>query len=299
MRSEKLLTHQDYDVGEKQSPKKNTIQLLVCDIDGTLIDRKGKISKENREAIAALGRNGIGFTLATGRMDRTARFYVQQLSVSLPIIANNGAVIRDCQSDKILSQTVMHDQDAAHVIEWLWERQIDFLCYTADDAYYPAYGTRVQYIIETNATLEENQIKPVSVTKLETTDLPDDTTGWVKIHAVCPDLQTVDEMKKMLDSETDCIGVRPGTTQVDVMASGVSKGQGLLQLSDLLGVDLASIAVIGDHDNDVPMFQVAGLAIAMGDGSQAAREASHVVTLPQDEAGVAEAIRRHILTERS
>ena len=47
----------------------------------------------------------------------------------------------------------------------------------------------------------------------------------------------------------------------------------------------------------MPMFEVAGLAIAMGNAPDHVRRAAHVVTGPVSAGGLAEAIYRHVLRE--
>jgi hydroxymethylpyrimidine pyrophosphatase-like HAD family hydrolase len=52
---------------------------------------------------------------------------------------------------------------------------------------------------------------------------------------------------------------------------------------------------IGDNENDIPMFQYAGLGIAMDNGEDCAKEAADYVTAANKEDGVAKAIEKFIL----
>jgi hydroxymethylpyrimidine pyrophosphatase-like HAD family hydrolase len=51
---------------------------------------------------------------------------------------------------------------------------------------------------------------------------------------------------------------------VDVLPAGCSKGQALLQLAVDRGIDTKEIVAIGDNWNDVPMLDVAGWAVLLG-----------------------------------
>ena len=73
------------------------------------------------------------------------------------------------------------------------------------------------------------------------------------------------------------------------------KGAGLLELSKLLGVPAAEIAVIGDGGNDVLMFEQSGLSVAMGNAEPAVKAAADFVTDSNAEDGFAKAIERFIL----
>ena len=58
----------------------NKIKLIALDIDGTLLNSKGEVSKKNQEAIAYAERKGIYVILATGRMYRSANHFAQYFS---------------------------------------------------------------------------------------------------------------------------------------------------------------------------------------------------------------------------
>jgi len=58
----------------------------------------------------------------------------------------------------------------------------------------------------------------------------------------------------------------------------VSKGQGLELVADELGLDPATFVAIGDSENDVSTFEVAGRAIAVANADDAALAAADEVT---------------------
>ncbi|WP_348644659.1 HAD hydrolase family protein [Starkeya sp. ORNL1] len=58
---------------------------------------------------------------------------------------------------------------------------------------------------------------------------------------------------------------------------------------------LDEVAVIGDMVNDLPMFEVGGLSIAMGNASDAVKGQANFVTTSNDEDGVAHAIEQFVL----
>ena len=69
--------------------------LVVSDLDGTLIPLSGKISRKNIEAVHCFLAAGGTFTAATGRSPSIAQPYFEQLSITTPVIVNNGAAIYD------------------------------------------------------------------------------------------------------------------------------------------------------------------------------------------------------------
>lgn len=275
---------------------RQNFKLVACDMDGTLLDLAEQISAENHAAIRELTGQGIGFTLVTGRIDRMTRPYVRQLDVSIPIIACNGAIVRDCASDAVLYRAAISPDDVREIVSWLKHLGYDHLCYTADCVYYPADSRRIQRFRDFNSFLEQVGEKTIKLIRLNDQIL-NEVTDIVKILAVLPDRQAIDQTHQLLCRETGCLGELSDTTMMDIMAAGVNKGTGLMRLADMLQVDLSQIAALGNHDNDVTMLRTAGLGIAMADASPAARKAARYVTGSHDQSGVAQAIRRYILRE--
>ena len=66
-------------------------------------------------------------------------------------------------------------------------------------------------------------------------------------------------------------------------------------LCALLGIDLRQTAVIGDMTNDVSMFEIAGLAIAMGQAPDAVKASADIVTTSNAEDGFSRAVENLIL----
>jgi hydroxymethylpyrimidine pyrophosphatase-like HAD family hydrolase len=82
---------------------------------------------------------------------------------------------------------------------------------------------------------------------------------------------------------------------LDVTNREADKGHAVRAICRSVGVPPAQTAVIGDQANDIAMFRVAGLSIAMGQGTDEVKASAHFVTNPNTADGVARAIERLIL----
>ena len=79
---------------------------------------------------------------------------------------------------------------------------------------------------------------------------------------------------------------------------GIDKGRLVELLAERLGgVPRDEILVLGDMENDLEMFRKAGFAVAMGNASEAVKQAANAVTLSNDEDGFAAAIERYVFGE--
>jgi len=69
-------------------------KLLAVDIDGTLINRYGDVSIENREALAMVRNSGMQVSLSTGRSLKSSVRIINQLSLDSYHVFFDGALVR-------------------------------------------------------------------------------------------------------------------------------------------------------------------------------------------------------------
>jgi hydroxymethylpyrimidine pyrophosphatase-like HAD family hydrolase len=79
---------------------------------------------------------------------------------------------------------------------------------------------------------------------------------------------------------------------VELFDPKACKGQALARLAAQLGVPMEQTAAMGDQGNDLSMIKVAGLGIAMGNGSEEVKKAARRETLEVGKGGVAHAVER-------
>ena len=77
----------------------------------------------------------------------------------------------------------------------------------------------------------------------------------------------------------------------EVMPQGATKASGLKRLVEKLDINRDQIMALGDAANDLEMLQFVGQSVAMGNASDDIKSLSKYVTLTNDQAGVAYAIR--------
>ena len=80
---------------------------------------------------------------------------------------------------------------------------------------------------------------------------------------------------------------------VDVCAAETTKGTTLERLAALLGIAREEVMAVGDYFNDRDMLEWAGVGVVMGNASDEVKVGLDV-TGTNDEAGLAQAIRRYV-----
>ena len=84
----------------------------------------------------------------------------------------------------------------------------------------------------------------------------------------------------------------PGSDGCDILKDGIDKGYGLRALARLAGLDPVACVAVGDGDNDAAMLQAAGLGVAMGNASAAAKAAAGQIGPDAAPCGVAQLCRQ-------
>ena len=84
--------------------------------------------------------------------------------------------------------------------------------------------------------------------------------------------------------------IHPGT-MIEYSKRGNTKAKGMERLLEALHIPRAETFAIGDSENDLPMFAVAGTTICMGDGMENLKKAADHITDPVLGDGVFHALR--------
>ena len=79
------------------------------------------------------------------------------------------------------------------------------------------------------------------------------------------------------------------------MSKGISKGNAVSILSDMLGIERENVMCIGDSENDLSMIKFCRIRVAMGNAAECIKENADYITDINNEDGVAKAIEKFIL----
>lgn len=286
------------------------IKLLALDLDGTLLDSGGRIPAENAQAIRAAEERGVLVTFATGRRFRDARPVAIEIGFNAPIVTHNGALIKNADTLETVHVSLLDDATTLEILRVGRGFGGDALVSTD-----PRGSGALLYdrISEENVPLQkyiawaarvhgDNDEGGSAVHHVESLDAVICTTEVVHI-SFSGHCKPMHEMQRVLEEELGdsakiLATIYPKTdfTLLDVMAPDASKASGLRHLAGTHGFSHGEVMAIGDNFNDLEMLEYAGTSVVMGNAQPALleREDFHK-TGTNDEAGVAEAIRKFIL----
>ena len=257
------------------------IQLVVSDVDGTLLTRDKRITGAAKAAVQRLHAAGIGFTIVSSRPTVGIEFLIEPLALSLPFGAFNGSSIVDPQLRPLEHHTVPVSivKRSLAVLEdfgtdtWLFSHD-RWLIRDPDGEY---VGLEQRAIRHTPTLVADFAPHLHEVSKI--VGASSDPTRLQRCE---------DAMREAIGGEATA--VRSQTFYLDITPPGHDKGTFVAAMARRLGIATAAVATIGDMENDLPMFAGSGVSFAMGDAAdQIKRRATHV-TASNEEEGFAKAI---------
>ena len=90
--------------------------LYVSDLDGTLFNKKKRISDRSADIINRCIEKGMLFSVATARMPYGCDYRLKDLHMNVPGIVTNGVFLYDFQSEEIISAEAVPVSAAQKVI---------------------------------------------------------------------------------------------------------------------------------------------------------------------------------------
>jgi Cof subfamily protein (haloacid dehalogenase superfamily) len=288
------------------------IKLLTLDLDGTLLDSRGKIPDANRDAIRSAEAKGVLVTIATGRRFRDARPVGLELDLNAPLITHNGALLKYADSLKNVAFSLLSTETAEEILK-VGKAAGGNALVSADPhgkgtLFYDRLSDRnvpLQKYIEWSKHLHGDEAETAVHRVDELLDVVEDhEIIHISFSGSCAAMERMEEtLREELGKTVTILStIYPHLdfTLIDILPADASKGIGVEKLAIIHGLDPEEVMSIGDNFNDLEMLVFAGTAVVMGNADPSLLErGKFYTTLSNDEGGVAAAIERFILKEEN
>ncbi|MFB9234573.1 HAD family hydrolase [Plantactinospora siamensis] len=256
-------------------------RLIATDIDGTLIHEDHTLSRRTADTLARLVDSGTHVVLVTGRPVRWLSLVYEQLTVPVPAVCANGAVVYDPVADAVLRADPLAPDLLAEVARRL-------------RAEVPGAVFAVE--VEDGRSMRHDPTWPIRPYE--------DDHPAVRPFDTDADLMAAPAVKLLVragDRDPDLFvklvaGAVAGLAEathssnsglVEISAAGVTKAAGLAWLCSRYGIDESEVLAFGDMPNDVPMLAWAGRSVAVANAHPRVLEIADDRTGSNDEDGVA------------
>ena len=268
------------------------MELIVFDLDGTLLNRQSTISDYTSETLKLLSKREIAYTVATGRTLHGARAILEGHCFPLPHAYKNGVMIWHPQQQKFSSSTTLTTTELENVIHACLHQGLTPFVFTLDE---DNKSTVYHPLLQSDADFELVRVLDIDghVRMRALDELPADA-AVTHINSIgAPN--AIQAVAHSVEDEPHLVAysglAREGAEWhwLDVHHSDASKGGAIQTLKELLGLE--RVICFGDSDNDLSMFAAADEAYAPANANDAIKSAATAVIGHHDEEGIARFLR--------
>lgn len=272
-------------------------QLFVTDLDGTFLNRESLVSTASANLISDLSRRGALITVATARTPATVEPLLHDTLTTPPAIVMTGAAMWDRSTKSFLNPCFIPQTSAGIIIGLCRRHGIAPFSYTITetstiDTFYDGNPTphEQKFIDERTGLCHKRMHIHRNPAKL-----PDSYPSTLLIFALGQSEKIyplADDLRRTglcsVSSYPDIFN--PSTAYLEVFAPGVSKAAAVSRLKTDTGAD--RLIVFGDNLNDLPMMEVADVAVAVDNALPQVKEAADVIIGPNTSDSVARFIEK-------
>jgi len=239
---------------------------LIIDLDGTAIpNRRDGMPSERVVNAVKKAKEKVVVCAATGRGIDGCREIIRSLGLASPCILSGGTRVFDPVNEKVLWEKGMEPEQIDKIMEIALQYQYPVFFTDDEEGILPKYrisnrGERIIYIEpvtprDADIILKQlEKIPGIAVHKV---------MSWVK-----------------------------GQIDIHITHAEATKRHALEILLGILKINKEEVVAVGDSDNDLPLFELAGYKVAMGNGSESLKKSADLVAPSVDEDGLAVVIEK-------
>lgn len=269
------------------------MELIVFDLDGTLLNRQSQISAFTRDTLRGLAERGIAYTVATGRALHGAVDILEGHGFELPQIFKNGVMVWHPDHGRYGQKHLLTLDEIGHVAEALLARGVAPFLFTLEPGdrhavYHPPLCSDIEHrLVESFGRERDLPVRPIG-------ELPADA-DITNISAIGPESR-IRAVTGMIADEPCLVAYMGKAIEdrklcwLDVHHHHGSKGGAVEQLKRDLGA--RRVICFGDSDNDLSMFALADEAYAPLNAKDSVKAAASAIIGHHDEDGIARFLRR-------
>lgn len=267
-------------------------KVLFLDVDGTLINYYAEMPKSAGEAVDKARENGHLVYICTG----CSKFEVEQrhLCELDGMIGANGGYVED-HGEVILHQSFTVDQ-VKHIVDWCNERHLGITLEANGGMFNNEYMLEQAPIVNKKYAMGKGTDEKIAEEKakesvkhlviLKGDELYRDDIN--KVDFVLSSYQDhLDSIKEFPDMVANTWGGKDEQALFgDLSPKGIAKRNAIDLLLKHLNVDPKDTIAFGDAKIDIPMFDICGYGVAMGNAGPETKEAADYITDDVDENGM-------------
>jgi len=268
-------------------------KLLICDLDGTLLDTVEELSLPYSDKLNALLDEGIDFTIATGRDFENTKQALHNTRIQNPVILTNGAILAEYPSGDVLEYHTLPSETISKILDLSAQFGLETMVFASYDKKnnYPRF-------------IKGRWVDVHNIRRLKLTDFEDYLTEPVISIQFMNDKKSLDTMYSATKNNPSIANNAyilffehayiPGMYWLEYNPENASKEVMLASLIKRKGYTPSDIVVFGDNFNDMGMFQLAGTAVVVDNASEEIKKYADYIVPSNMDGGVLIFIEEHL-----
>ena len=284
------------------------ISLIALDIGGMLLSDDNTISDDNLAAISYAQKMGIKIALATAREYSSTR-YISNLINSDYGVFSNGSHIMNISTLTTLKKQILEKKAVLEILDYCKMNNI----YIHLNQEFKEVSDKLDYFVLKHYLLNKNYPQELKsncfiVDNLYEYVLTNEITKIVMVSEQGFE-EEFTNLKKILMKYNLFITeynkdlyehiLNKTINYVEIGSCADTKGQGIVDLCDMLNIPREQVLTFGDGENDIEMFDKFTNSICMKNGSDVAKQKVKYITKNDNNySGVAEGIYKYVKVGR-
>lgn len=267
----------------------NKYDMVVLDLDGTLLNSNKTISSDDINTIKKLKNDGVIIVIATGRSFYEAYNLTSSLlGTDITIVANNGAIIRHTKNFSVIDKNALNDE----AFKTIYELGKSYNLYPL--IHVDEYNNNNDIIIgKRDCGDSYNKYINMDMRRYRYADF--DMECINNILSICYfgtkeclyDFEKIVKSKYRNEINTICVDRISEKSLLEIQHIGACKYISVKKLAQNLNISKDRIVAIGDDNNDINLLKNVGVGIAMKNGSEVCKKsAKYISRFDNDNSGV-------------
>ncbi|HOK56584.1 MAG TPA: Cof-type HAD-IIB family hydrolase [bacterium] len=256
------------------------IKLLTIDLDGTLLNNKGEINKEDKITLKKFYKSGGIVVLASGRMTDCVSVYSEILGIDTPLIVYNGAMVRLTEKEKrkIIYHNPVPLKYSKFIINYCLENKFLLNFYYNDtlyavndpllkkyvDIYSKQTGAKYFFVDSLENFKNKKPTKLILITDTENENIKRTRDFQYRYF------------KKLFGKSLNIVKTNP--EYLEFMNKGVNKGIALKALAKYYNIKPDEIIAFGDGENDIEMLLYARISVVPVNAKEKVKKIAKIVS---------------------
>lgn len=268
------------------------IKLLVCDLDGTLLDDNKQVTPYTAGVLREAREKGMKVCFASGRYESMMSVYTDSVGGIDYNLSCNGAMAREEQTGEVIFCAAMTSETVDQILAYLREQKMAFMMYATGTIYYLDRPRLAKRLKDYEALTAKMGFPKTLHSKAISLDQKECYQDVVKIVAYEDDEERLGQFEQFI---ADLPGVHCESTGYGLMSAAdlkASKKTALYTIMEKMQITEKNVCVFGDYTNDLSMFECASHRIAMANAVQEVKDRATYITDSNNEDGVAHYIEK-------